>query len=139
MSKKPGKEFFDGFIQGFIQSKGLTDFPIASEYLIPIEITMRIEKSSSGFSGSYNFEAKPMILTPNPLYVQWPGVLAFIPRHVSGIPNAPMNAYFRFMGPQAMTVQAMKSSGKLEVLEFKNNRFGDTFNSTEYYNREVHI
>ncbi|HUU78365.1 MAG TPA: hypothetical protein VMX55_08455 [candidate division Zixibacteria bacterium] len=120
---KPGKEYFDGFIQGFISSNGIGDYNISANYVIPFEITLRIEKSSSGFSGSYDFEAHPTILMPHPGIVQWPGVFAFFPQSHSGIPNMPYSGTFNSMILQQISTQKLSCSGKLEVLEFKNNKF----------------
>lgn len=124
MSKKPGKEFFDGFIQGFILSNGVGDFSFPVSYMIPFEITIRIEKSSSGFSGSYDFEAQPTIISPNTGFIKWPGVIGFFPQNIAGIPTAsPSSVFFKFMTCQVISALKMTCSGKLEVLEFKNNKF----------------
>ncbi|NHJ05229.1 MAG: hypothetical protein EAX90_10415 [Candidatus Heimdallarchaeota archaeon] len=120
---KPGKEYFDGFIQGVISSSGMSDFNISVNYIIPFEITMRIEKSSSGFSGSYDFEAQPTILMPHPGISQWPGVFAFFPQSHSGIPKTPYSGTFQFMTLQNITAQKLYCTGKLEVLKFGNNKF----------------
>ncbi|NHJ84476.1 MAG: hypothetical protein FK734_03390 [Asgard group archaeon] len=120
---KPGKEFFEGFIQGVITTKGVGDYHSSTSYIIPFEITMNIEKSSSGFSGSYNFNAQPTILMPQPGIIQWPGVFAFFPKSYSGIPDKPYSGTFESMTNQQISAEKLSCSGKLEVLEFKNNKF----------------
>ncbi|MBN1330929.1 MAG: hypothetical protein JXA54_15765 [Candidatus Heimdallarchaeota archaeon] len=124
----PEKEYFEGFIQGVISSNGMSEFNILVNYVIPFEISMRIEKSSEGFSGNYDFEAHPTILMPHPGVNHWPGVFAFFPCSHSRIPINPYSSTFNSMILQQISTQKLSCSGKLEVLEFKNNKCAIQFN-----------
>ncbi|MBD3190403.1 MAG: hypothetical protein GF308_07150 [Candidatus Heimdallarchaeota archaeon] len=68
-----GKELFEGYFRGTIQTTGTGHRGTPINWLIPFRITVQLKKTEEAFKGNHFFQAQPIILSPKPTGA-YPGI-----------------------------------------------------------------